>query len=139
MRWMKWLSILAGLVMIASCFFTWIVVPEKGITISGINAEGTTYGRPGYVNLILCSLFIVLTLVPRVWAKRCNLGVAAVNVSWTFRNYLLLSRCEAGDCPQIQPMFWVFIVSSLVIMTGALFTGVDEPTSVDEPLNLQKD
>jgi hypothetical protein len=130
---MKWLSIAAALVMIASCFFTWIVVPGKAIYISGINAAGTTYGKPGYLNLILGPLFLVLTLVPRVWAKRCNLGVAAINLSWTFRNYLLLARCEAGDCPQVQLMFWVFIGSSVMIMLGALLTGVDEP------VNLQRD
>jgi hypothetical protein len=119
---MKWLSILAAIALITCCFFPWIVVTGKSIIISGIDASNTNYGRPGYINLVLSILYIFLMLIPRIWARRCNLGVAAINTAWTFRNYLILTRCEMGDCPPVMDAFYIYIISSILMLAGALLT-----------------
>lgn len=122
MQWMKWFSIAAAITMIATCFMTWVIVPGKQILISGVAAGGTTFGKPGYLNLLLSSFFILLTLIPRLWAKRMNLFVGTVNLAWTLRNYLLLSRCEAGECPEKQAAFYLFLAAGIAMFIGALLT-----------------
>lgn len=127
MRWMKWISLLAAITVIISCYYPWLTVPAKGIVISGVSAEGTTYGKPGYFNFLLTGLYLVLTMVPQLWAKRMNIFVAALNFAWSIRNFILLSRCEAGDCPEHQTFFYVYFIASIVMMVGALFTSTGKP------------
>lgn len=122
MQWMKWISCIAAISLIIACFFPWIVIPGKDVVISGVNAANTTYGKPGYLNLLMAIFYLILTLIPRLWARRINLVVAVINLAWTLRNFLLLSRCEAGDCPDRQPAFFIFGLSALIMMIGALTT-----------------
>ena len=101
---------------------TWVIVPGKQIFISGVDAGGTAFGKPGYLNLLLSALYIVLTLVPKLWAKRVNIFIGTINLAWTFRNYLLLSRCEAGECPEKQTAIYIFLVAGIAMFLGALLT-----------------
>lgn len=119
---MKWFSLAAAVILIVSCYQPWIIVLSKQIIISGVDARGTSFGKPGYFNLLLTSFYIVLTLVPRLWAKRVNIFIATINMAWLFRNYLLLSRCEAGECPQKQSFFYIFILAGVCMFIGALLT-----------------
>lgn len=123
MHRMKWFSLLVAIVLIVACFMPWVIISSRQIVITGINASGTTFGKPGYFNLLLTVFYIVLTLVPRLWAKRINIFVATINMAWVFRNYLLLSRCEAGECPEKQSFFYIFILAGVCMFIGALLTG----------------
>ena len=119
---MKWFSLVAAVTLIISCFFPWIVVPGKNIVISGVDSGNTAYGKPGYLNLLLSFFYIVFTLVPKLWAKRVNLAVATLNISWTIRNYLILSRCEGGECPEKQIAIYAFLFAGIAMLLGALLT-----------------
>ncbi|MEI6948241.1 hypothetical protein V9K67_13675 [Paraflavisolibacter sp. H34] len=121
MRWMKWVGIAAAIALIVSLYFPWIVVPGKNIVISGMHAEGTTYGKPGYLNIIMVGLYLVFALIPRLWAVRINIFVAAINLTWSLRNFILLSRCEAGECPERQPALYLFLFFSALVLLSALF------------------
>ena len=122
MRWMKWFSLAAALLLIVSCFMPWVMIPGRQITITGVDATGTTFGKPGYFNLLLTMFYIVLTVIPRLWAKRINIFLATINIAWVFRNYLLLSRCEAGECPEKQNFFYLYILAGICMFVGALLT-----------------
>lgn len=123
---MKWFSLAAAAVLIMSCYNTWVIVGSKQIQISGVHASGTTFGKPGYFNLSLTAVYIVLTLIPRLWAKRVNIFVATINLAWVLRNYLLLSRCEAGECPEKQTFFYVYMLAGICMFIGALLTPADK-------------
>ena len=128
MRWMKWVSIMAAVAMVISCFYPWVVVAERNITISGVDAAGTSYGKPGYFNLMLAGFYIILTLIPRLWARRINIFIATINFAWMIRNFLVLSRCEAGDCPEKKTGLFIFMFACLVMLFGAVTT----PARVEE-------
>src|SRR5262245_34251904 len=102
MRWIKWAGVLAALLLIVSCFIPWVIIESKGISVSGMGAEGTAYGRPGYFHIVMGAIFILLSFISKVWSKRTNLVIVAMNFAWGVRNYFVLSRCEAGDCPDKQ-------------------------------------
>jgi hypothetical protein len=122
MRWMKWISLAAAIALIVSCFSPWVTIPGRNITITGIDATGTTFGKPGYFNLLMTGVYILLTFVPRLWAKRLNLIVAAINIAWAFRNFIILSRCEGGECPEKQTAFYIMLFASVVMLLGSLLT-----------------
>lgn len=122
MQWMKWLSVAAALLLISSCFFSWIIIPGKEIIVSGVKAEGTNYGKPGYLNIFFTVVYIMLTLVPRLWAKRVNIFIATLNLAWSLRNFIILSHCEGGICPERQTAFYIFFLASFLMFTGSLLT-----------------
>ena len=107
---------------IVSCFFSWVVIESKEIVISGIEASGTNYGKPGYFNLLLSGIFFILSFIPRLWAKRANLFFSTLNLAWSFRNFILLARCEGGECPDRQPALTVLLVASLVMLVALVLT-----------------
>jgi len=114
MKYANQIGALLAAVVIASCFITWIKIPDTAITISGFATEGTRYGKPGLVNVVMSSIAILLFLIPRIWAKRANLFFSGFNLAWAFRNFILLSTCHAGDCPDRQPVFFIYIIAALL-------------------------
>ena len=121
MKYLKWLGLLAAILLIASCFFPWVLILSKNITITGIQSDGTNFGKPGYFNLLMTGLYILFALTPRVWAKRANLIVVALNMAWSLRNYFMLTACEGGECPDTQPALYILLISSVIMFISALF------------------
>ncbi len=122
---MKWVGPAAALLLIASCFMPWVVIESRQITVSGVDATGTNFGKPGYLHLITAFLFFILSLIPKVWAKRANLPVAAINTAWVIRNFLLIAVCRGGECPTRKIGFWLLLLASLLMLIAALFPSID--------------
>jgi hypothetical protein len=125
MRGMKWIGLLTGILLIVSCFTPWVIIESKNITVSGIDAAGTNFGKPGYVHLLLAAFFIILTLINRLWAKRWNLLIGGLNLSWAIRNYFIIAACAAGECPEKQTGFYLIMLASVLMMISALFPGIE--------------
>jgi hypothetical protein len=121
MKNLKWPGIAAALLLVYACWTPWVTIASKGITITGVAAEGTSYGKPGALHLILVCLFIIFSLIPRLWAKRFNLLVTGLNTAWMLRNLLVLSLCRAGECPEKQWGIYLVLISSLLMLTASFF------------------
>jgi len=124
MRWMKWVGVASCFLLIISCFIPWVFIAFKNITVTGIDATGTNFGKPGYFHLIMSLFFLFFHFTPRVWAKRSNLLVAAVNLGWAIRNYFIISACEMGECPIKKAGIIILIPASLLMLVAALFPDV---------------
>lgn len=117
----KWWSIFTALCIVISCFLPWVVIESKNLVISGISAEGTSYGKPGYLSLILVGIVFILSFFPKAWTQRLNLMLAAFNLGWALRNLIVLPACAAGECPKQQPaLYFYFAFSVLLIISVAL-------------------
>jgi len=127
MRWMKWTGIAAAIILIISCFLTWVTIPSKNIVVSGVDATGTSFGRPGYFSLLMTFFFLVCTLLPKLWAKRINLLFTAMNLAWAIRNYFLISACQGGDCPEKQAGLFLMLIASLLMLASSLFPDIKLP------------
>ena len=118
---MKWFGLAAAILLIYACFIPWVRIESRDITVTGIDATGTNFGKPGYFSLLMTAFFIFFHLVPRVWAKRANLLITALNLGWAARNYFLITLCEAGDCPDKKIGLYLMIIGSLFMLISALF------------------
>jgi hypothetical protein len=127
MRWMKWIGVTAAVLLIVSCFTPWVVIQSKNIVVSGIDATGTTYGKPGYFHLLMSCIFMVLSFIPKVWAKRSNLLVVAMNFAWALRNYFAITACEGGDCPVKKIGIYMLMLASVLMLAAALFPDMKMP------------
>jgi hypothetical protein len=127
MRWMKWTGLVAALLLIVSCFTVWVLIVSKNIAVSGIETTGTSFGKPGYLHLLLSFFFIVFTLIPRVWAKRANLLVTALNIGWALRNFIFISACSGGECPEKHAGIYLVMASSVLMLISSLFPELKLP------------
>ena len=121
LRLMKWIGILAALALIIACFFPWVFIESKNITVTGIESAGTNFGKPGYFHFFLAAMYLLFTFIPRVWAKRWNLLIIALNIGWAARNYFIISACSGGECPEKKTALYIVLISSLVMLVAALF------------------
>jgi len=99
MKYSQLIGSLASLLVIGICFLPWIEVPLVNITLSGWS---------GKVNN-------ELNFVPRIWAKRTNIFIAALHLGWAFKNYLIFSMCRLGECPVVKPALYLLLFLAFLI------------------------
>jgi hypothetical protein len=120
MRWMKWVGIAVATLLVIACFMTWVTIPSKNIIVTGIDTSGTNFGKPGYFHFITATFFIAFSIVRRVWAKRANLPIVALNLAWALRNYFIISMCRGGICPEKHVALYAIVPLSVVMLVAAL-------------------
>ena len=127
MRYMKWVGFAAAILLVVSCFTPWVFIESRNITVSGIDSTGTNFGKPGYFNLLLTFFFLLCHFIPRIWAKRINLLITALNLGWAIRNYFIISACMGGDCPVKKTGIYLMLLASILMMVSALFPDMKLP------------
>jgi len=121
MKYFKWLGIGAVLTVIVGCFLPWIEILSVHMTVTGVDPAGTNFGRPGKAQIFLAVLSLILFFIPRIWARRTNLFIAAFAIAWAFRNIIIYSRCEMGECPQKGLGIWMVMLGSALVLISAIF------------------
>ena len=114
------LSLIAVAILVVSCFLPWMTIESKGLTITGLDTEGTRYGKPAYFHFVWAFIYLVFLLINRVWSKRAAIGVAAFNIAWAFRNFLLLPACQMGDCPVREIGLYLILFVALAMFVTPL-------------------
>jgi hypothetical protein len=124
MRYIKWIGLLAVILLVVSCFTPWVIIASKNIIVSGVHSTGTNFGKPGYVHFIFSFFFIIFHLVPKLWAKRWNLLIVALNIAWAIRNYIIISACRDGECPEKKTGLYLVLLASVFMLVSALLPEV---------------
>jgi hypothetical protein len=125
MKYMKWVGLFAATTLIVACFLPWVVIESRNITVTGTETTGTRFGKPAYFHFAMTVFFLFFTLVSRVWAKRANLLIVALNLGWAIRNFFVITACQGGECPVKQIGIWLVLVSSVLMLISALFPDME--------------
>lgn len=117
MKYSKWIGVAAVIVVIVICYRAWVYIPSAQLTIGGMSATGKhNFGKPGLMN-IFCSIGAgILFLLPAIWAKRTNIFFSGFNIAWAIRNYMLLSRCYNGECPEKTSALYILLAASALML-----------------------
>jgi hypothetical protein len=107
-------------VLIAACFLPWMIIESRNITVTGMDTAGTKFGKPGYFHLLWTSIFLVFLLIPKVWAQRAAVGVAAFNIAWAIRNFLIIPMCQMGECPEREIGLYLLMVAAFVMFVAPM-------------------
>lgn len=102
-----------------------VIIDSQNWVITGWKTAATGFGQPGKFILYVGTVSMVFFALPYIWAKRFNLVFAALLLSWSFRNYLILSTCHMGECPQKQWALYACIVLSAVILVMTFLPKMD--------------
>ncbi len=84
-------------------------------------AESINFGKPGLFHIFLTACFLLMVLLNKSWSLRVAFFVGAFNMAWVLRNYIALSACSGGICPQKQYGLFLLLGSSLLSIVLLLF------------------
>ena len=124
MRYMKWIGLLAVLLLVVSCFLPWVIITSQNIIVTGVDSTGTNFGKPGFAHFVLGFFFVIFHFISKLWAKRINLLIVALNIAWAVRNYFIISMCREGECPEKQTGLWLVLMASILMLIAALFPDI---------------
>ena len=116
MKYSNYLGAALVFMLIIACNMDWVHIDGGRLTVSGLRAAGTNFGKPGLINIISGSIAGILFLTPFLWAKRINLFFCAFNLAWAIRNYILITMCREGDCPEKQTGIYLLMISSALML-----------------------
>ncbi len=121
MKYSNWIGIAAFVMLVVVSYQPWVYIESKEITVTGLRAAGTNFGKPALMSLTLGVIAFILFLLPYTGAKRANLFFCALNLAWAVRNYVVLSTCREGDCPDKRPGLYLMLAASILMLAASLF------------------
>lgn len=117
MQSIRWLSVLVAAMIITACFFTWVSVEQRDFFVSGFySSANSRFGEPGILHLAFSIIYILLVLLNKIWSIRTAFFAAAFNIGWAIRNYVVISACNGGICPEKHTALYVILVGSILLI-----------------------
>jgi len=127
MKYSQIVGIFSAIAIIAICFMPWIFIQSIHATVTGLYSEGTSFGKPGLLNIAFSALSIIFFSINKIWAKRTNVFIVTLNFAWSVRNYLLLSTCQSGECPEKRIGFYLLLFASLLMLIMSFLPKIQIP------------
>jgi hypothetical protein len=96
----------------------WIYTPD-GTPVTGMGSS--MFGKPALFNFFCCAFALVFFAVPRLWAKRANIFFTTMNLAWALKNFIILSICRQGACPDRRlPLYLMFLFALGILVMAFL-------------------
>lgn len=127
MKHSQLIGIVAALAVIAVCYMPWVFIASNNTLVTGMYSGETSFGRPGLMNIFLSSICLLLFAVPKIWAKRTNVFIAVINFAWAIRNYIILTTCQVGECPEKRIGLYILLLATFVIQLMTFFPKIALP------------
>ena len=121
MKYSKWIGIAACVLLIVSCFLPWTYHADLNKTFTGFFSEKNMYGKPGKFLSLFAVLSAILILLPKIWAKRTHLFLAALSFGYAIRTFIVFTSCYNTYCPEKKIGIWMMLFTSLAILVVAVF------------------
>ncbi|TDW96764.1 hypothetical protein [Dinghuibacter silviterrae] len=116
-------------------FLPWIYIPSLHVFVKGMDAGGTLFGKPALFNIFCCGFALLFFAIPRLWAKRANIFFTTMNLAWALKNFIILSICREGECPERLPSLYLMFILALGILVMSFLPKLEikKGTSEDVP------
>ncbi len=118
---LKWLGLIACLILIIACFLPWTYHADIDKTFTGLFSEKNAYGKPGKFLIFFAVVSAALILLKKVWAKRVHLFFAALTVGYAIKTYVMFTSCYNAYCPDKKLGIYLMMVCCIVIFIAATF------------------
>lgn len=120
MKFYKYWVILACAALIVGSFLPISYYADLNKVFTGFFSENNYYGKPGKVFIFIAITSLVFAFVNRTWAKGVNLLLAAVNVAFYIKTYILFTSCSYTACPEKMYGLYVLMGGTILLMITAL-------------------
>ncbi len=120
MKYSQQIGMVLAIAIIGICFMPWVYIESKSIVIDGFHAKGTNFGRPGLFIAYTSGIAAILFLLNKIWAKRVNIFITTFALAWSLRNYIILSTCFGGECPEKLVGLYLLVFLSICMFIMSL-------------------
>jgi len=132
-RTMAPLGMVACIGMIITCFIPWVHYNSINETFTGFHvtkfATGNYYGRAGIIISVFTAVIFLFMILPRLWAKRVNLFLAALLFAYCLRTYIIFTSALFEGEVEKKAGIYLIIVFSFIMLLGAVFPRIGEKAS----------
>ena len=121
------IGLLACILLVVSCFLPWMyyadphIATETQRTFTGFSTYQNQYGKPGKLLSMIAIIIFVFMLLPKIWAKRANLFIAALGVGYAVKTYILFASCYNAYCPDKKAGIFIMMLSMIILLIASLF------------------
>ena len=116
------IGLVSVVAVIVSAFLPWLTIESKHLAFTGLNTTGSSFGEPGKLNIAVSVIAGIFFALRGKWYARINLFVTAFLVAWTFRNFILFSRCEMGVCPEREIGLYLSVLAAIVAFVSVIMS-----------------
>jgi hypothetical protein len=124
MKYSQWIGIAAAVLLVVACFLPWTFHPDLNKNFTGFFSENNIYGKPGNVFIVLSIIAIVFFFIPRIWAKRWNIFICAIILSYAIKSFIVFSGCYRGICPDKKAGLWMMLLTTILMLVMTLFPDI---------------
>jgi uncharacterized membrane protein len=121
MKYYKQIGFFTCLLLVVSSFLPWAYYPDLHRSFTGLYSEQNMYGRPGKVFIFFAVVSVILIYLDKVWAKRTMLFIAAFNIGYLIKTWVVYTSCYKTICPRTQYGLYLLVLASILLMVTALF------------------
>ncbi len=136
MKYYKIIGLVSCALLIISCFMPWAYYADLNKTFNGFFSEKNNYGKPGKFFVFFAVASIALIYVDKVWAKRIQLFLSALNIGYLIKTYILFTSCYNTYCPEKRAGLYLLVASSVLIMIVSIFPDLKIANNSTEEKNL---
>jgi hypothetical protein len=124
MKYSKWIGLAGVALLIFASYQPWVVITSKNLVLTGMHTTGTNFGKPALMNIFTAIIAAILFIVPTVMAKRTNLFFCGFNIAWCLRNFVVISSCRAGECPEKMHGLYLLVIASIIMLIASFFPDI---------------
>jgi hypothetical protein len=124
MKYSQWIGIAAAIILVIAGFLPWTYHPDLNKNFTGFFTENNIYGKPGNVFVVMSIIASVFFAIQKVWAKRWNMFICALILSYAIKSFIMYSGCYRGICPDKLAGLWIMLASAVLMMVMALFPDI---------------
>ena len=117
----KWIGWCASALLIISCFMPWAYYADLNKNFTGFFSQQNIYGKPAMFFIFFAVVSGLLIYLDKVWAKRLHIVLAALNIGYLIKTYILFTSCYNAYCPEKKYGLYLMILSSAVLMVVSIF------------------
>ena len=136
MKYYKQIGILACLLLVIGSLSPLAYYPDLHQSFTGFYSEKNMYGRPGKVFTFIAVVSVVLIFVNKIWAKRTLIFIAAINIGYLIKTYVVFTSCYNTICPEIKYGLVLLIAGTVLLMISALFPDMKLPVKPETEKNI---
>jgi len=128
MKYSQYIGIVVAIALVVICTLPWVYIPSLQIYLTGINGKASAelnFGSQIKSHGFLATIMIICFFVSKIWSKRLNVFLGAVNLSWAFKNFLIFTMCRGGECPEKQPAIYLLVVFAAIMFIMTLLPKLD--------------
>ena len=132
MKHYKWIGSCFSALLIASCLMPWTYYKDLNKNFTGFFSEQNIYGKPAVFFIFFAIASIVMIHIDKVWAKRAHIFLAALNLGYLIKTYILFTACYNAYCPEKKTGLYLLVLSSAVLMIISVFPNTKVENIRDE-------